>query len=282
MLCIKYVAPDMEYIDEAQQIKITYRPQDETLEKFIEVNSGKHIYVEIDPTKCDFFGDLKHMRRFQELKKFDNWTLQIPFQWLKNEKNDFNDLRYKALLDCCNRFMFINTISNWETLDYILTLKPSEVYLTGILGFSLERAKKVCDNAGVGIRLYANVARPDSTHVPAIKKFFIRPEDLHSYELYTTGIEFEGDKVIQEVMYKVYSRGYWDGDLSEIIIGLGESLDGRRLPRNFGEHRTKCNKRCITGGSCGVCRAMKEFIHTMEKTNSRIIPEAKDKKKNES
>ena len=277
MLCIKYCAPDMKYIDEASQIRIDYRPKDETLEKFIEIHPNQIIYINIGELKL--FEDGETLRRFQALRQYPNWVLQLPIELISDRQLDLIDnIKFEALKDCCNKYMFTDVIGNWEVLQYVLTLKPCEVYITNMLGFCLDKVKIECDIYGVGIRLIANVAQAAWNGIPNLQKFFIRPEDVEEYEKYTSGIEFQGDATIQQVMYEVYRRGYWYGNLNEIIIGFGEELDSRRLPREFGEWRLKCGKRCITGGTCHLCRAMREFAERLDKTDTVIIPKAKDKK----
>ena len=272
MLCLYYCYPGMEHVDEAKQIKIDFRPDDPTLERFIakSEDAGKHIYIEI--INPDLFKNEKHMRLLQGLKEYNNWTLQIPLSYLKRD-GELDKNKFDAIKDCCNRYMFTDLIGNWEVLQFILSLEPSEVYLTNILAFSLEDAKKVCKD--VGIRLYANWAQSAWDDIPAINKFFIRPEDISFYEEFVSGIEFQGSYTIQEVCFKVYTRQYWYGNLSELIIGLGDDLDSRRLPEYFGLLRTNCKKRCITGSNCSACRTMKEFMKTLEKTETILTPPVK-------
>ena len=66
-------------------------------------------------------------------------------------------------------------------------------------------------------------------------------------------------------------------DMLKVLKSFEEELDSRRLPREFGEWRLKCGKRCITGGSCGLCRALRELADKLDKTDTVIIPKAKDK-----
>lgn len=272
MLCIHYTQPNMKYIDEAEQIKIDAdRLKDKTLDLFLSENTEKHIYIDVQTEQLT--KNIEYMRKLQELKQYDNWTLQIPVSLILDKSNDtvkIDKIKFEAIKDCCNRYMFTDLIGQWEVLQFILSLNPSEVYLTNILGFNLKGAKQICDAAGVGIRLYANWAQSAWEGIPAINKFFIRPEDYEIYSEYTSGIEFKGDAPIQEVMYKAYSRGYWYGDLSEIIIGFNDHVDSRRLPPEFGEHRIDCRKRCITGGRCHLCKVMREFSERLEKTDTII------------
>lgn len=271
-LCINYCAPDMEYIKEANQIKINEdRLEDKTLEEFIKVNEDKTIYITID---SNIIKDLSKMRKLQELKQYKNWILQIPVNLILDQ-GYVNDTKFNAVKDCCNKYMFTDLIGQWEILQFMLSLNPCEVYITNILGFDLVNVQKTC--GGVGVRVYANWAQSAWDDSPAIKKFFIRPEDVVDYEPYLSGIEFIGDANVQEVMYKVYNRGYWYGDLAEIIIGLEDFIDSRRLPQQFGEYRIQCGKRCIQGRNCNLCRSMRQFAERMEKTESQVIPKAKTK-----
>lgn len=270
-LCVLYDGTDNMYQAEASQVKIIYHEESKNFEKYIEQNIDKQIYVELKPK--DFTKSALH--RLQEIKCFDNWTLQIPVSMILDDKKKVDDIKFVAIKDCCNRYMFIDLIGNWEVLQFILSLKPSEVYITNILGFCLQDVQKECKD--VGIRLIPNMAQTAWDNSPELTKFFIRPEDIEVYAPYVSGFDFVGDNAIQEVCYKVYSRGYWYGNLRELIIGFEEDLDSRRLPPQYGEYRLNCKKRCITGSRCHLCRAMKEFTETMEKTQTEIIPPAKRK-----
>lgn len=272
MLCMYYNNPNMD-ITKAQQIKIDYRPEDDTLEQFIEENAGKHIYITVDVEKCNI---LEHLKRFQGLKKFNNWTLQFPLSTIANG-DKVDEIKFNAIKDCCNTYMFTDLIGNWEVLQFIVSLQPSEVYVTNILGFCLDQVSIVCKRAGMRVRVYCNLAQSAWDGLPAIKKFFIRPEDIRYYEQYVDGgFEFKmPTSIAQEVVYDAYERGYWYGNLSEIILGLDTSLDSRRLPTTFGVIRSECHKRCITGSSCSTCRAMEQFAELMTKTDTQVIPASK-------
>lgn len=272
MICINYCAPDMDYIDDAPQIKIKLTTYDDTLYDFINNHNKQHIYITIDN---DFFKDKKYAERLKEVQELNNWSLVFPLSLIQKEEspNQVDFIKLDALKELSNdNFLFTDRIGNWEILQFIISLEPTEVYITNMLGFDLSNVKKICDNCGLKIRAYANIAQSSWDDLPAIKKFFIRPEDLQIYEKYIDSIEFVGDAPIQEVCYKAYKRGYWYGDLSELIIGLGDSLDSRRLPEIFGITRAECKKRCITGGKCSVCRSMIKFQEIMEQTNTQVIP----------
>jgi hypothetical protein len=106
MLCIYYCAPDMQYINEAPQIHIKYRPSDETLEEFIQRHKDQTIYIEIEKD-YNLFRDRDSLKRFIELKQFDNWVLQIPIELItKHEYSEIIDnTKFEAIKDCCNKYI---------------------------------------------------------------------------------------------------------------------------------------------------------------------------------
>ena len=265
MFCIKYTRPglkDMEILKEAEQIKIEFDPKDETLEEFIDRYADKHIYIQI--VDGIFFKTLEDMNRIKALKEKKNWSLIVNF-------DDVPGAKVELLKEICNQYIFADMVDEWEDLQELFSYGVSEVYITNSLGFDLERLKRECGKRDVKIRAIANVAQCRNVAVtPPIKRFFIRPEDVEVYSDYIHSIEFDGDQTVQEVCWKAYSRGYWWGDLSEIIMGLGKELDDRRLPDNYGPLRSICGQRCITGGGCQVCRAIVDFAEILEKTDSII------------
>ena len=268
-ICLLYDGADNMYAKEATQVKIRFRPSSKNFEKYIELNQDKHIYIEFNP---DYFSDIK---RLQNVLQFDNWTLQIPFDMIVDKSRKVDKIKFNAIKDCCNRYMFTDLVGNWEVLAFILTLNPSEVYITNMLGFHLPQVKKICDKAGAGVRIITNLAQSAWDESSSLTKFFVRPEDLEVYAPFVSGFEFSGPNNYQEVCYRAYTRGYWYGNLREIIIGLDEDLDSRRLPAQYGEYRLNCKKRCMTGGKCTLCKTMKGFSEELEKINMGVIPPVK-------
>lgn len=263
-LCLYYCGPDMQHVNDVQQIKIDFKPQDDTLEEFIKRNEQKTIYIQAEEP-------LEHYKVFKNLKQYNNWVLQFPVKYIiiqENGKDVIDEVKFSALKDCCNRYMLTDLVGQWEVLQFVLSLKPCEVYITNILCFSMDKVKKECGD--VGLRMYVNWAQAAWDGIPAVRKFFVRPEDIELYDAYNVSIEFKGNAKVQDIMYEVYNQGYWFGDLSEIIIGLDDSLDDRRIPNKFGYLRLNCNKMCVQGVSCHACRVFQKFTKTLEKTDTMI------------
>ena len=57
----------MEYIDEAREIKIDYRPTDETLEEFITMDTDRMVTINL--SSKDFLTSLEQMNFFKSLKQ---------------------------------------------------------------------------------------------------------------------------------------------------------------------------------------------------------------------
>ena len=268
-LCIKYCGPNMKNVEKAEQIKIEYRPEDETLEQFIEINAGKHIYIEY-PTERDLFGENKEdLQRFKALKSVgDNWTFQVSLREIITAGETINstkNIKLAAIRDCCPHFMFRDIAESWEEFNFLLSMKPSEVYVGYSIAFAMDDIKKRCNREEVKVRAYANVAQKIWFEDEDTKQFFIRPNDVKLYEKYLDGIDFVGDANIQDIMFDIYSKGEWAGNLDEIIVGLGEPVNNITLPDKFGEYRLNCKKRCLVNGSCHLCNGLRLFADTFAK-----------------
>ena len=266
-----YCAPNMEYIDEAREIKIDYRPTDETLEEFITMDTDRMVTINL-PNK-DFLTSLEQMNFFKNLKQknIKNYILMFPLEWILTKDKKVDNIKFAAIKDCATNYCFSDAIGNWEILQFVLSLGVSDVIVTDMLGFNMERVRAVCGNTR--IRVTVNIAQSAWVDSTDVTKFFIRPEDIPFYDKYIDVFEFQGDKNHQEILYKVYSKQkYWYGDLREIIVGLNTEVDSRRLVSIFGEVRANCGKRCITGKNCQICKRSIETIKTLEKANLAIDP----------
>ncbi len=275
MICLKYTDLGIkeDLLKQASQIQIPFnRINDDTLEEFIKVNKDKHIYIRVDDSEIDLFNQLNNLKKLQSLKIYTNWTLQFPVKIiLKQENKTLNQVKFDGIKDCCNTYMFTDLVGQWEILQFIISLMPSEVYITNILGFSIKNVYNICNPKGIGIRVYANWAQSSWDDTPDINKFFVRPEDVDDYKPFLSGIDLQGDSKIQNVMFDVYqNKKFWFGNLKEIIIGFNENVDSRRLPKEFGAYRLNCGKRCICGKRCHLCRVMQDFAERLEKTDTIV------------
>ena len=127
--------------------------------------------------------------------------------------------------------------------------------------------------------MFPNVAQSSWEGTAALKKFFIRPEDVDAYEPYIDTFEFWDDsdeyrnhqKHMNIVLHHIYAIDKkWFGKLNEIIYGLDCDIDSRFTIPRFAEMRIKCNKKCMKGGSCNICDNIYDLSKTLEKAEIMV------------
>lgn len=161
-------------------------------------------------------------------------------------------------------FFMGDLITTGEQLKYFLELGVSDVYLTEDICFNLEAARRLCDRYKAQIRVFPNVAQSSIQASPALKKFFIRPEDVSCYETYIDVFEFWGDLERQDVFYLIYhEKGRWLGNLKEIIYDFDNPLDSRCVLPIFAPTRATCKKRCALDYPCHICDSIQGISETM-------------------
>ena len=267
-ICIMYNKPGMDYLDEVPQISFEYREKDDTIEEFIKRHETQHCYIKITQTELT---KPATVTRLQNLKNAnENWSLIVT---IENKSN--LDLFLEVLKETCHGYIFDTPARTWFELQDQLNCGVSEVYISGYLGFCWPEVKKECEKFNVKTRAIVNYADgANYKGAPAIKKFFIRPEDMKYYVDYIDAIEFFGPGSYQEVCYKAYTNGEWFGDISEIVLNLDHELDSRRVAGLFGEVRMKCGMRCLRGSRCSICHSLEDFAKVLEKTDTILDPKA--------
>lgn len=285
--CITYNYPNTLYLDKADEIKIIYRPQDTTLKAFLQKYKDKKILIEVFDV---FKGGGTTLKFFQELKEDsevpNNWTLQIHLGILKNYSNSIEKIKLEAVKDCCHNFMISEEISDWDSLDRILRLGVSEIYVTGELGFNLQAVRKQCkkyntEDKQIKIRCIPNLIHYN-TIIPKDKysqytDFFIRPEDTLFYSELIDSIEPYGiTKEEIEVAFKAYAiTKQWYGNLNEIITNLTVDIENRALVQRYGKYRSQCKRRCQKGSYCDLCKSIPNLAENLKEADLRIIPPSK-------
>lgn len=185
---------------------------------------------------------------FRDVHKFEllNPILENCFQYLK--------LPY-----------FIGALAtDFDQLHYLCNKGVSEVYIGENICFNMQKVKKIADKYGVKLRAFPNIAQCGIRETPAHKKFFIRPEDIKEYGQYIDTFEFWGPLDRQEILLKIYKKGYWFGDLKELILDFNLSLDSRRVLPNFATMRKDCGKKCMHGDRCKICDSIVNISKKLE------------------
>ena len=163
------------------------------------------------------------------------------------------------------KYMFFPYAYNKETFFEQKELGASDIYVVEELGFSL-----IDIVSDVTIRVFPDVAQcglvMDSL-IPAIKKFWIRPENLEDTFADVCEFYHSGDSL--NVIYEVYKQGQWLGDLNDIIADLGESIPNTGITPVFGDIRSKCHHKCMLG-NCDYCDQVKATCDMFKKAGLEI------------
>ena len=110
--------------------------------------------------------------------------------------------------------------------------------------------------------------------IPPYEEFFIRPEDVSFYEDYIDTIEFYKDDYYellekQNILYKIYNSGKWEGKLSDIIDGYTEDVLNTTVLPSFAKFRVDCQRRCDLG-LCDSCKHHTAWAKTLEKSGIKV------------
>lgn len=174
--------------------------------------------------------------------------------------------------------MFINFVNNYDLLYTLLKYKPTDIYIIEEFGFKLKELQ-VIREAGTQIRCFPDVcqsSRGTNKTIPAIQKFWIRPEDTEEYEPYVDVFEIFCADDRQSAVYEIYQDRQWLGNLNNLLSSAdGLDIDNDAIDPHFGQRRINCNKRCMLG-QCFYCPEVEKFAKKFKETGFAIV---KDKYK---
>jgi hypothetical protein len=260
---------EFKYLNDVDEINIKYRREDTTLLDFCLLHQEQRINIIIE-NEQDFI-EHKCLSFFDAVRKFHpeiNFALRF---------SDYRNSDVKAIVkelqedEVKHKFYFNTYIRDWSALRGILELDVSDVYIVEDLSFELDKVAEVAHSAGAQVRIFPNVAQSSWSGTPALKQFFVRPEDTVTYEPFVDVMELiYGRPNTFETFYKVYAiQKKWTGKLNELIIGLkDDKLDSRYILPIFAEKRIKCGKRCMKkDNSCHICEAIEQLSYTLEEHN---------------
>ena len=266
--CLRY-ANSSKIKNVTDEISIIYNRQFDELMNFLQEHLTQRVVLVVEqiPEFCasqewhklgavvDAYPDLKLAVCLGSLHKAQAITIEM--------QETINHLKERNI-----EYFFGALIKTWDQLDYYIGLGVSDVYLVEDICFELGAASAICNRNRVRIRVFPNVAQCSIGARPALKKFFIRPEDVPIYEQYVDTFEFWGPLERQDVFYLIYhDKQRWFGDLKEIIFDLNEPLDSRRIMPLFGKVRATCGKRCLKNKHCNICDHIESLAHTLEEKN---------------
>ena len=248
--CAKYSNNiDLTNFDEISIIHM--KGEEEQLIDFIKRHQAKKITVVVK----DYF----------EFHKDEEWKM---FNAIHQEYPDFNfnvcfcevglfrsiDDTLKVCMESLEVPYYTGFLAvNFDQLHHLCRYGVKEVYIGEEICFDLMRAQRVASNYGVTFRAFPNVGQSSVKDAPALQKFFIRPEDIEEYSQYIDTVEFWGPLNRQDILRRIYSKGKWFGDLTEIILDMDLPIDSMRIVPGFAHARMNCDRKCMKGGNCKIC-----------------------------
>lgn len=247
-------------LDDFDEIIIRYEEQDRELITFLQDHRAQEVVLCV--REVDKFIDDEHWRLinaiYEEHKNFS--VCFYPAQTF----SEFNAKELRAIAELSMPWFTGKVVTTFDQLNYLLSIGASQVYLAEDICFDLIRARRVCSAHQARIRIFPNVAQASIKTTPALKKFFLRPEDMQEYSDCVDVIEFWGPLDRQAVLKRIYEKGRWYGNLKDLILDFNISLDSRRLLNQFGKVRKTCDRKCLKGSSCAICDNMETLSHKLE------------------
>lgn len=169
------------------------------------------------------------------------------------------------------KFYWAYPITSFYELRGLVFLGVCELLLGAPLYFDLAEVKRY----NLPIRLVANLCFDGYIPRPnGVCGTYVRPEDVPAYEPFVNTLEFETDDIKKEaVLLKVYQEDkHWPGNLNLLLTNLGEHVDNRGIPEQFGAARTQCRQNCQRNGSCKLCFNAIQLSQTANKAKADWIP----------
>lgn len=196
-------------------------------------------------------------------QRHENFVVQL---------NWFNQLDWiPALEEMQIKYMFINFATNIEQVYIFSQYNITDIYICEGLGFRLNELQNL-RNKGISLRVFPDVAQSNRRYaIPAINRFFIRPEGLDVYEDYIDTIELWHCDNRLSVVYEIYKQRHWNGYLEDLILDLEDiSLNNNTLLPLFDTIRVKCGRGCLVDNACHYCFRNLELAPLLEKNNLLI------------
>ena len=146
-------------------------------------------------------------------------------------------------------------VTDWETFSNLVDIGVTDILIDGPLGFDMELINRRKENAKIRVRpqssVNASLSFDDNEN-----SFFIRPEDIDTYEPFIDIIEiFCDNKEQEEVVYNIYKRKTFNSDLSLLIKQLNRFVPNSYIMPEFVTHRLNCGQICKKiPGRCQICK----------------------------
>ena len=273
--CINYYGQENDLLDKADEINIELnhiKNLERDLMDFCELHKNQRINICI--SNYELAIDKKWIPYvFDFQKKYIEYNLFIRLPNIDEQYYPALKEKYPNM-----KFYFNTYAKDWDILQGLITEKVSDIYIVEEFGFSLKEIAAVAHENNIRIRVFPNVAQSSWKTTPALKKFWIRPEDISYYENIIDVCEFYGKYEQQKVFYDVYKIDKkWSGNLNNLIIDLNEDINSMCLLPRFGEKRVYCEHRCLKNTHCEMCDVIFDLSKNLDKNKIRFKIDEEEK-----
>lgn len=263
---MKYCLPfyvGMKYLKTVDEITIKYKNSHDALIDFLKEHSHQRIIIDMK----DIVLEEKLIKFFGDLTKVTEVNFALKLSYKKNKEN------IEKIKGSEVNFFFSEYCIDWSGLTAFLNLGVSDVYIVNDLGFEIIKVAEVAHRQGVNIRVFPNVAQASvNDKNTEITRFFIRPEDIETYEPCVDVCEIFGSEKNAEVYYEIYHKDKkWGMFLKIVIANFEEDILNPFIKDTFALRRLNCGKKCLKGGNCKSCFNALHIAKTLDKVRKANI-----------
>lgn len=217
---------------------------------------------------------------------FKNWDSSIAYSILKTAENvgvvlSVEQLKYAAELKEKRYKFYLDRdmgAYNYESLDFLINLGVSDVYILDDLWFTLPNTHEICENNGVKIRLVLNRI-PSTTPNRGVnpKAPIFIPNMFQYLNQFVDMFEFDLGKTPNwnycDVLYKYwFNNKQWLGQLYEINEDVQFDLPASSMFPDLARYKLTCGKRCIShpDNTCNKCNQYLDIAKLFRDKNIRV------------
>lgn len=247
---------NFKYLNEVDEISIEWSKVDRTLSTFLEQHSHQTIILSV-PILV--------------------WTEQT-FNFFDAIIEQHHNIKFEVQFDMAAQmmehnypFFFTDAADTLDKFYSFLSYPVTDIKLRGDLCFMLNKLAPFAHEKKAQIRVFPHMRNSIgyTEGIADILHFFIRPEDIESYEKYIDVCDLYSLDNQANFFYKVYAKQKkWFGNLKELILFMEDDIDSRSLIPAFGRYRATCGHKCMYG-KCGICLAAENLGKTLQ--DSKMI-----------
>ena len=202
--CIQW-RKSSKFLSEIDQFNIDFKDKKRQLIQFLDIFAiSQRVNIRVSNTLT-----LNQIQLLIALKEQKNYNIAICFS---KKYSDENESAFNIFITHEIPCYFYDFIDNWDEFTGYCNLGVSDIYITGQLGFDLERAAAIAHQKNIQLRCYANICQSRwSKNNSGLKAFFIRPQDRQIYEGYIDVLQFnlkKEDLQQQEVLYQMNKQAF--------------------------------------------------------------------------